>query len=980
MSVTEDTVTNLISSYLQSQGISVRSQMTEKTSTGWVKPDFRIENGGVFFGEAKWESKAWKGFGEARDYGENIEGAEGSFVITYPDEIKRSGIQDSITGDIEDSSLANYKYDVAFLRRDTDTDMDTVSLEDLPEWIEENIKEQREPEQDPVQVIRVLRQMARRLNDELEVAPEENIFKNVLGAETDDQDEKQAARETAGFLLVNQITFYRVLSAALDEFDEIDPDDIESPSDLSDYFDEVLEMDYTPVFNFRIAEDLPDSSTSVLKDTIKSVYGISPERVDHDVLGKVFHELIPEEPRKKIAAYYTKNEPAQMLAELSLEDADANVLEPACGSGTLLSSSYRRKRELTSGFDESTHRQFIEEDLTGIDIMPFAAHLSCIHLALHAPVYQTDEVNIGITDSTGLVPGSTIDSLSLFLPDEKSQTGLAEYSGGAKPERSEEDYVEAGSTTMDATAGEEMELDYVDLVIMNPPFSRQEFISRFRDNYKDTLERRFDARSDYLHRKMSYGSYFFFLADKFLKRGGRIAAVIKSTILNIKSDRGVRKMLTEEYAIEYIFAREDAANYSEDTDLREILIIANKGKSEDDKGINYVLHDGPSVNDLAELDAVADTLEAGDSYEGDDYLLQKIDVETLNVNNLFSPLSLSNPELFSTYDRVANSLPLTSLDSLDVGLIRGIGSAGQGVMHVHPEVSINDPNISTYNADRDVWVHESESSDSVTAKHRHLGKTITVDKNDLVPNLRRPSDQPNLDLSNIPEYAVKNPNFDEATEWLKPTDESDIPNKWPSRVNSRMAHIALVRRVNVTAPGTHHLAYYSEDKRLFSDMMWVLPKATKAEAKILCAWFDSTFGWLKNISDRVETEGGWILWHRYIVREFRTPSLQKLDDKQQKALLDGFNDWKDEDTPPMYIQVARNANPGNFSKSELDEIEEEYEGLKSELGDGYEPRKKLDKAVMEAAGLDEEVQSEIFDEFYNDFLLELTSLKGMMGD
>jgi hypothetical protein len=163
-------------------------------------------------------------------------------------------------------------------------------------------------------------------------------------------------------------------------------------------------------------------------------------------------------------------------------------------------------------------------------------------------------------------------------------------------------------------------------------------------------------------------------------------------------------------------------------------------------------------------------------------------------------------------------------------------------------------------------------------------------------------------------------------------------------------------------------------------MMWVLPKATKAEAKILCAWFDSTFGWLKNISDRVETEGGWILWHRYIVREFRTPSLQKLDDKQQKALLDGFNDWKDEDTPPMYIQVARNANPGNFSKSELDEIEEEYEGLKSELGDGYEPRKKLDKAVMEAAGLDEEVQSEIFDEFYNDFLLELTSLKGMMGD
>ena len=105
-------------------------------------------------------------------------------------------------------------------------------------------------------------------------------------------------------------------------------------------------------------------------------------------------------------------EAANILSELAIEKTDEKILDPACGSGTLLAAAYRQKRKILekSGqdFDVRTHKQFLERDITGVDIMPFAAHLSVIHLALQAPLYETEEVRIAIEDSTRLKPGMEI--------------------------------------------------------------------------------------------------------------------------------------------------------------------------------------------------------------------------------------------------------------------------------------------------------------------------------------------------------------------------------------------------------------------------------------------------------------------------------------------------------------------------------------------------------------------------------------------
>lgn len=979
MSVTEDTVTDLIAGYLRNQGISAVTQISD-TASGRTRnqPDLEVENSGLFYGEAKWESNKWEGFGEARDYGKEIAGTEGTFLIAYPDEIKNQGIQTSFDKDLTESSLGNHDYSVAFLRRDEPTDMQEVSLQELPGWIDSNTKQRSEPEADTDEVVDVLRQMARRLNDELESAPEENLFRNVLGASTDDEDEREAARETAGFLLINQITFYRVLSHYIDEFDEIDPESLDQPSDLSDYFQQVLEVDYTPVYQFKIVEDLPNSAMSVVQDTVKSVNGLSPENINHDVLGKVFHELIPTEARKKVAAYYTKNQTADILTDIAIESSSDRVMDPACGSGTLLASSYLQKQELLNEeFTEVDHRRFIEEELTGIDVMPFAAHLSCIHLALQAPVYETDEVNIGIADSTNLNPGDTVNPLSFVLPETAQQRGIGEYADGSKPDLEEEE-IEEGSITLDADAGREMELQSSDLVIMNPPFSRQEFVSRFSPDYKEKLKTRFSRREEQIHGKMSYYSYFFFLADKFLEQDGRMAVVCPATVLNKNSDKGVREMLVEEYNVEYVFAREDAPNYSEDTDFREVLIIARKGRNDDGKNSTaFVSHDGLDIDAGAVMET-AESTEAGETTYEHDYTVQRISLENLNINNLFAPFSVTNSELFDSWESVAAGLSLTTLDSIDVGRIRGIGSAGNGVMHVHPEASLNDPGGYKF-GDRDMYVTDQENDDSVVAKHRHTGDTFNIPRDHIVPNLRRYSGRQKINLSDIPEYAILDDDWSGGDRYMSLTDEPTIPDKWSDRVDSRLGHISLVRRVDLTAPGTHHLAYYSEDKRLYPDMMWVLPNANSEEAKLLTAWFDSTFGWLQSIFDRIETRGGWIEWHGYIVDKYRVPRPSALgdDDRTREQIIESFDAVKNTDAPSLVKQLALNAKEEYLTDEQLERIDEALD-MTDAIGDEFEPRRKLDKGILTATNIPENNHDDFLNKLYSDMVNEIVALKLMM--
>lgn len=170
--VTEDTVSDLLASYLRREGINALTQFTVDFPVSWGKPDIKLEDGGYFFGEAEWEGKEWEGFGEARDYLQ-APNATGTFVITYPTKLKKELSQARLRR-VKESRLSMYEpvlskfeYRAAFLRIGQKTDMKTLDWEEIPHWFRMNIEAKKVSAADLGWTISILRQTAEELTREL---------------------------------------------------------------------------------------------------------------------------------------------------------------------------------------------------------------------------------------------------------------------------------------------------------------------------------------------------------------------------------------------------------------------------------------------------------------------------------------------------------------------------------------------------------------------------------------------------------------------------------------------------------------------------------------------------------------------------------------------------------------------------------------------------------------------------------------------
>jgi hypothetical protein len=127
-------------------------------------------------------------------------------------------------------------------------------------------------------------------------------------------------KAAAAYLFVNQILFYEILAKETHDFPLIEKEDLAKPALLKPkYFDLVLKIDYRPIFNFDIASKLRGRGTGdACKKIILAIRTLFPGTIDHDVIGKVFHNVIPLEIRKVVAAYFTNNAAGDLLAKLAI--------------------------------------------------------------------------------------------------------------------------------------------------------------------------------------------------------------------------------------------------------------------------------------------------------------------------------------------------------------------------------------------------------------------------------------------------------------------------------------------------------------------------------------------------------------------------------------------------------------------------------------------------------------------------------------
>ena len=128
---------------------------------------------------------------------------------------------------------------------------------------------------------------------------------------------------------------------------------------------------------------------------------------------------------------------------------------------------------------------------------------------------------------------------------------------------------------------------------MNPPFTRSVgdnlLFGNLPEQERQAMQRKLQSVTSRQNLSASItaglGSVFIALADKYLKDGGRIALVLPRALLSGVAWQKTRDLFNANYHLEWVMVSHepDHWNFSENTDLSEVLMVARKRKSSDKK-------------------------------------------------------------------------------------------------------------------------------------------------------------------------------------------------------------------------------------------------------------------------------------------------------------------------------------------------------------------------------------------------------------
>ena len=456
------------------------------------------------------------------------------------------------------------------------------------------------PSGDLEETVNVLDEGARRAGSKLYVAPGTlarvaNVFRAPPGDEV---------AHMAALVIINAMVFQERLAREQEAFQPVNAartGGVYSRSVLLKLWESILEVDYYPIF--VMARDVVEELSGVEAPSMLEECARTAERLlgmgavgRHDLAGMIFNRLITD--RKLLAAYYTSIPASTILAGLALSPdrwpkvdwknvealGEMSVVDPACGTGTLLMAAYRQIFQNYAASDvpkpevNRLHQALVERVLFGADVVQAAIHLTAATLAAMSPTVRFAQMQLHTLflrmESSGDIQLGSLDWL-------KAPQAQAFFSGS-------EEQVGAKNGN-----GDIVQRPLADLVIVNPPFTRRgsdggkgEALVRVLSAPEgDPESQRAIARrtSELLrgtpaNQMAGHGASFTVLADRMVKPDGRLALVLPVTALFGESWRGIRQMLTSKYEVEFVVSSHDPElrSLSYDTSIAETLVVARR--------------------------------------------------------------------------------------------------------------------------------------------------------------------------------------------------------------------------------------------------------------------------------------------------------------------------------------------------------------------------------------------------------------------
>ncbi len=487
----------------------------------------------------------------------------------------------------------------------------------------------------------------------------------------------------------------------------------------------ILAVDYRPVFETgraALAELTADPDTGQAMRSLAEVVARVSERVTglrHDLLGRIFHRVL--DTARYDGSFYTSTAAAVLLATLALREHDADwsdpnavaslrVCDPACGTGTLLMAAAERIRDLRNAAgrgdpedEEALGLMLVEDVLWGYDVNLTATHMAASTLGMLSPTTRFSRMNIhrallGVFDGAPYL--GSLDFLS-------GQARLAAWPSVTQQVESEE-----GASELPPP---------IDLVIMNPPFTRD---SLRHDQFSRADEQAIKRREKEIMEGQSYreaarlsgsANSFLVLADKMLRGDdGTLAVVLPTVMATNPAASNTRKYLAQRLHIDTIVSSHDPARifFSENTSIGEILLVCRRWKNAGPKPPTRVVNLARNpATPLEALDTAVRIGRVGEAGGQDfhDFTVQQVDSGRIGRGDWFAVNFLS-PFLVEAYRTLSEANPGT-VPTVPLSDIADVGPEGRRIRD-----SYTTSDMPTQSGRRALWYHKTNVTQSMRAQ------------------------------------------------------------------------------------------------------------------------------------------------------------------------------------------------------------------------------------------------------------------------
>jgi methylase of polypeptide subunit release factors len=329
---------------------------------------------------------------------------------------------------------------------------------------------------------------------------------------------------------------------------------------------------------------------TVIDEVVENSEKYNFSKMEADIIGRIFEELIKPDERHKMGQYFTSSNVVDLINSFAIRRGDEKVLDPSCGSGAFLTGLYKRKKSL----GEREHSQLLNQ-IHGVDISSYPAFLSMLNLSIrdlsqksYPRIVQKDLFRVAVTN-------------------EKKAISLEKVHD---------------------SDGKEIDVEFsqFDAIVGNPPYTRQEDIDSYNPNQKSIIENtlNFDIGKEFVKdipKRTSLYGYFFYRAEKLLKDNGYLGYITSNSWLDVDFGAKMQSFMVERFRVVAIIDSK-VERFFDSADVNTNITILQKGTSRRNRTKFVYLKKRLSevIEDFGTVDRLRDFIEETEKIYEDEFL------------------------------------------------------------------------------------------------------------------------------------------------------------------------------------------------------------------------------------------------------------------------------------------------------------------------------------------------------------------------